>query len=545
MVIPSSTAIAIAVGALALSLGARMLRRSLASKRVEAAAHSADGVLLGQDRDRAPVVVGDRQLAAHGLILGASGAGKSTTLLAILSDHITRGRPVVAIDMKGSPAFERTLATAAAAAGRPLRVWTPDGPERWNPLAHGNATELKDKLISTERFTEPHYRRAAERYVQLALQVLLELHPDHPATLGEVVDAMEPRRLSLLARELPPERTERLQQYLTSLTPDQQSAIRGMGTRLAILSESHTGPYLEPGAGSGVDLRRALAGEEVVLFSLNSSLYGQLSAQLGTLAIQDLVAATGRRLIEGVDRLPDGPAIVGIDEFSALGADNVISLLARGRESGISVLLATQELADLDRAARGLRDQVLGVTAVKIVHRQDVPASAQTVAQMAGTEKVWEQTYRFGQSPWRSGDTSRGTQREVEQFRVHPNEIKSLRTGEAVVITKVPSPEVRITQVAAPREPAAPVPRAHQAQASRPGVAGQIRESSLREESSSHRQELSLTPPTPRRHDRGVVIGSTDAGPGTSPSADAPGRRASQRRPSGSRPPASRGPELE
>ena len=66
-------------------------------------------------------------------------------------------------------------------------------------------------------------------------------------------------------------------------------------------------------------------------------------------------------------------ALVGIDEFSALGSDNVGSLLARGREAGVSVLLATQELADLDRVARGLRDQVLGNTALKIAHRQEVP----------------------------------------------------------------------------------------------------------------------------------------------------------------------------
>ena len=49
------------------------------------------------------------------------------------TDHIRRGRPVVAIDMKGSPAFARELAGAAAAAGRPFTVWTPDGPEPLEP----------------------------------------------------------------------------------------------------------------------------------------------------------------------------------------------------------------------------------------------------------------------------------------------------------------------------------------------------------------------------------------------------------------------------
>ena len=128
-------------------------------------------------------------------------------MLALLTEHILRGRPVVAIDMKGSPDVRAAGSSSPpAAAGRPFAVWTPDGPAHWNPLQHGNATELKDKLIATERFTEPHYQRAAERYVQLALGVLIELRPDRAPTLDDVVDVMDPRRLGALARGLPRER---------------------------------------------------------------------------------------------------------------------------------------------------------------------------------------------------------------------------------------------------------------------------------------------------------------------------------------------------
>jgi conjugal transfer pilus assembly protein TraD len=406
------------------------------------------GVTLGVDDRGAPVRISDRQLAAHGLIVGASGAGKSTTLLGILCRQIERGLPVVAIDLKGSPAFARELDRAAAGAGRPLRIWTPDGPSHWNPLAHGNATELKDKLIATERFTEPHYQRAAERYVQTALQVLHATgrQPD----LADVVALMEPKRLAAMVRQLEPALGARVRDYVGALTPDQVSAVRGLGTRLAILSESNAGPYLAaagaqpplatsgPGRQATIDLRATLDGADVVLFSLNSSVYGKLAAQLGTLAIQDLVSASGHRLQRSADgeRQP-ALATVGIDEFSALGSDHVLGLLARGREAGVSVLLATQELADLERAAPGFRDQVLGVTAVKLAHRQEVPASAHTIAQIAGTERVWEETRQI-RSPFSSGHGSRGTRRQVEQFVVHPNEIKTLQTGHAVVLTKTP-----------------------------------------------------------------------------------------------------------
>lgn len=420
-------------------------------------------IVLGVEPSGRHVLLGERELSAHGLILGASGAGKSTTLLTILTAHIGRGLPVVAIDLKGSPAFTRQLELAANVAGRRLRVWSPDGPEQWNPLAHGNATELKDKLIATERFTEPHFQRAAERYVQLALQVMIESDPAHPPTLAGVVSMLEPKRLSALTRRLPPERTEYVLDYLAALTADQQSAIRGLASRLAIVTESHTGAFLNRSDRGGIDLRAALSGGDVVLFSLNSSTYGKLAAQLGTLAVQDLVTAVGHRL--AVPAQARAQAVVGIDEFSALGSDNVISLLARGRESGVSVLLATQELADLDRAARGLRDQVLGNTALKIAHRQEVPESAQALARMAGTVSRWERSYQVRGGWLGMPDTSRGTLRAVDAHLIEPDQIRTLRTGEAVVITKVPDALTRRVRIAPPA--ALPAPTSSSARTTR------------------------------------------------------------------------------
>jgi len=446
--LPLHWAIAVIAGA-SVAKAAATAARASARRRSGRQARPAVGetVSLGTDDHGREVLLSDRQLAAHGLIVGASGAGKSTTLLRILTSRIARGLPVIAIDLKGSPAFAAELERGAIRAGRPFALWTPDGPGHWNPLAQGNATELKDKLIASERFTEPHYQRAAERYVQTALQVL-EAAGREPQ-LAEMLALMDPKRLAATVRDLEPALRDRVQDYVAGLTPDQLSAVRGLETRLAILAESHTGRYLAPLAGGAmVDLRSALDGPEVVVFSLNSSIYGKLAAQLGTLAIQDIVSATGHRLQASGERA-SLQATVAIDEFSALGADHVLALVARGREAGVSVLLATQELADLDRAAIGFRDQMLGLTAVKIAHRQDVPASAQTIAQLAGTEWVWTESRQI-YGPFARGHGSRGTRREVEQYVVHPNEVKTLRTGEAVVLTKTPVAGVTRVRVRPP-----------------------------------------------------------------------------------------------
>jgi conjugal transfer pilus assembly protein TraD len=141
--------------------------------------------------------------------------------------------------------------------------------------------------------------------------------------------------------------------------------------------------------------------------------------------------------------------VVAIDEFSALGSDNVMALLARGREAGVGVLLATQELADLDRSARGLRDQVLGNTSLKIAHRQDVPESAAAVARLAGQVKVWERSYQ--QQPGAlGGRVTRTTTRLVDANAIDQEQVRSLRTGEALVIIKSPESSARVTRIQPP-----------------------------------------------------------------------------------------------
>jgi conjugal transfer pilus assembly protein TraD len=461
--------IAMVAAGLAAAVTLARAGRFIADRGARAAGRPADAIVIGNDTSGSEMWITERELASHGLILGASGAGKTTTLLTILTQLIERGRPVVAIDMKGSPSFAGALEQAASAAGRPFGIWTPDGPNHWNPLQYGNATELKDKLIGSERFTEPHYQRAAERYVLNVLQVIEHIHPSRPPTLDEVVQLMDPRRLGAGLRGLPRPLSERVQDYLASLTYDQVSGIRGLQTRLAIITESHTGRYLLPSrgvpaaadiaaaeaeagaskAGRDIDVRRALAGPEVVLFSLNSNTYGQLAAQLGTLAVQDVICASGYRLRDRAVGGQQDLAIVAIDESSVLG-DQLITLFARGREAGVATLSVTQEMVDYDRIAHGLRDQVLGNTEIKLAHRQEVPKSAQTIAEIAGTEKVWEETERIAGSLFMGYPAARGTRREVERFVVHPNEIKTLAPGDAVLIAKAQGARARVVRVTPP-----------------------------------------------------------------------------------------------
>jgi hypothetical protein len=141
------------------------IRDALAARRAGRSPTVEKGrYLLGFDGRRRPVMLRfGGQSGRHGLLVGASGSGKSNALLWCVARHIEAGFGVVVVDMKGDQLLSRRLEREAERWGHPFYRWTLDGGDRWNPLARGNRSELKDKLIGSEEFTERHYQALYER----------------------------------------------------------------------------------------------------------------------------------------------------------------------------------------------------------------------------------------------------------------------------------------------------------------------------------------------------------------------------------------------
>jgi DNA helicase HerA-like ATPase len=455
------------------SLGARgRARRDRRAMRA-GRAHGPAGVALGSDERGELVRLAPGELGHHALVLGATGAGKTTTLLTLCHGLLpsfqangqARRAGLVVVDLKGDPALVRALSDLAARHDRAVRVWTFNGPDTWNPLATGDATELTDKLVGLEEWSEPHYKRGAQRYLQAVLSTLITL--GQRRDLGRVVELLDVGTFSALVdheggRGLPEGEAKRLRTYLGALDKGAHSAVLGLANRLALLSESRAGELL---AGSEtrheIDLRASLEAGDVVLFSLDSQKYGETAAQLAAMVAQDLKTVAAERLAAIDAGSPAAASFVIFDEFSAVRSDQLLGLMARARGAGLGVILATQELADLSRVDPTFTDQVLGNTNVKIVHRQDVPESAERLAGVAGTQRGWQETFQTERGRltkvgdqvvggWHGSNTGVGTIREVESYVVHPNVLKALGQGEVVLMRKHPAVDVRRVQVAAP-----------------------------------------------------------------------------------------------
>lgn len=540
-------------------------RRAARATRRMLRGPASDAVRLGVVRATgAPVRLPLEQLRRHTLLAGATGGGKTTTIVrwvaeilelpaavgrrerlrraaAALRDQKQSGvvaglrsavgelqalpaaRPArlktsaaVVVDMKGDPGLVAELRSLADRFGRPFRLISL--PARlgmsYNPIAVGDYTAVANRLMEMEDrnpgggFSEPHYKAAAARYLQLAVRVLDTLvqtadrADDLPAAGDDAVFSRSARRpaparapvswrrdLPCLARLMTPpqlqaatgrcpdpELAAQVAAYLQGLTKDQESGIAGLATRFAQLTES-TQASLLTAAPDTLALGAAIREGAVVLFSLSAAELPVLSRQVGAAVLSDLISTADG--LQADDYAERGLAAVVVDEFSALGSETVAGLFARGRSAGLGLLLSTQSLADLRAASPGLLAQVVGNSAVKIVHTVPDPDDAEYLARVAGTESGFEATSQVitgwtPLGPRRAGASGVASLRDVESYLVHPNTLKSLPTGVAVVIARSPSGAITATttRIARVTPPATPVVPAQPGDAPPPG--GQI-----------------------------------------------------------------------
>jgi conjugal transfer pilus assembly protein TraD len=387
-------------------------------------------LIVGRDAQAMPVSIPvGYESGSHALVVGATGSGKTVSEAWITSRLIELGHGAVVIDPKGDHLLHEQLKITAAQAGKAFLEWTPEGPLAYNPYATGGDSEIADKALSGEQYTEPHYLRQAQRYLGHAVRAM------HAArvrvTPASLMAHMDPRELEVTARRLPETHAAATQAYLDSLGDRQRRELTGVRDRLSILAESDVRHWLNPTDDQDLlDIHQAVQQQAVVYFRLDADRRPLLTQMLGAAILSDLIS-----LIARLQHDPT-PTVVAIDEFSAIAAEHAARLFARARSAGISLLLGTQELADLASVADGaLREQTLGNVQTLVAHRQNVPESAEMIAAIAGTRAAWITTQQTEEGLIGTGPAHRGTRRRGYEFQIHPGHIKRLATGQAVVIT--------------------------------------------------------------------------------------------------------------
>lgn len=416
-----------------------------------------DGLTLGINEHGDRVVQTDRDASLHTIMVGASGSGKTVTLLGRARDSIKRGQGMVFVDLKGGPEVPEVLSKFAKRYGRKFSHWTlqprdaeytgpdPLGPAYYDPLARGEATRRKDLLIGSRPWSEEFYKIEASNYLQLLFYVAIANPAPNVSILSDVVTLLNPR--ALLQRAKPIMDDPKYADIVAGIdalnderiSPQKRNAIEGLRSQLSVILNSIAGQWLnvDPN-GHNINLKETAHNGDIVVFSLDSNNYPELSALVANLIIQDLKTVTSELMY---DPSPQ-PMQIFIDEFSAIGSDNIIGLINKSREAKLPITLATQAKGDMVKVDKSFLDQLIGIVSCYIIHRANSEEDAILFAGLTGTtkRKKFSQNVDHQISRWggmsRGAGTGGGRVEEVEEYLVTPNEIQQLGMGEMVYIAK-------------------------------------------------------------------------------------------------------------
>jgi conjugal transfer pilus assembly protein TraD len=261
----------------------------------------------------------------------------------------------------------------------------------------------------------------AERYLQLAFTLCKRVYGAFD--LRSFIDKLAPDRLALLACRL--EAPPNVLNYLHSVN---RKDISGLIDRLALITESQIGHLFRVKPGKTISLPDSVSSKNVVLFSLDSLAYPLYAKLLGRLIINDLKAVASRRTSE------DPLVLTVYDEFNVYARRNMVDLVNKTRSKGFAALIATQSLADLDNYDNTLKKQLLQNCNTLIIQRQNDSEDAEELSKTIGTEETWMMTYQVDNN----GGTGLGSVKFIKEFIVHPDRIKRLQVGQAVIARKIP-----------------------------------------------------------------------------------------------------------
>jgi len=365
--------------------------------------------------DRGLVVFSPQRLCHHMLVCGATGSGKTETLLRLAwvvakcSDA-----PVFYLDGKGDRDTAQRFTALMNDAGRTPRVFPNQPVDGWRGEPHeiqGRLMEIIDYAIDGPA---AWYRDVAKNVLRLVCE-----HPDGPPrSSGEALVRMNHETLAQAHAGC---------SALAALTAQQVNQVR-------LRYEAFFG-----------QTRGVLDGEWA--WEDTNAAY----LLLDSLALREETAGLARFLFEDfahyfTNRKPRSQfALLIVDEFSALASGaGMAGRVEQARGFNTSLILAPQVVAGMGDDTEAAR--IMGSVETIICHRVNTP---EDIIALAGTRKAMEYSSQYATE----GATGSGSARIQHQFKIEPNKVRALDPGVAYLISRG-----RAMKIAVLRAPQASAP---------------------------------------------------------------------------------------
>lgn len=422
--------------------------------------HKKDSVILGKVSGSMwrKEELTEGQLNHHVHIVGASGFGKTVLLSHIVKQRVQQGKGLLFIDLKGDMDTIMKFTHYLADCDRlgDLQIFSLSDQKMsmpYNLIQDGTATQLRDRIMMSLTWSEEFYKNQSASYLLKLLIGLCWLrdHQQLKFHLGTILKAVSQINFVQDLAQLIPDSQSTVKELMEECykmldSNDGYKSLQGLRTQIESLVLSDFGESIATDA-PGINLFDIVSNGKIVFIFLDSRRYGETAKAVGRFILQDLKAVSAR-IDSDVPKVQRKSFSVIIDEFADLAQEDFIAFQDRARSARISIVIAHQEICDLQRISPEFAGRLMGNTSTLYAFLQKRPESAEMICAMAGTRKAWKETVQSEKFLGVDIPTGGKSLREVEEFNIHPNLVKSLRVGKCVAVKKYPMARAYLVSVA-------------------------------------------------------------------------------------------------
>ncbi|HLH36259.1 MAG TPA: type IV secretory system conjugative DNA transfer family protein [Alloacidobacterium sp.] len=416
--------------------------------------------LLGYNVHKEPWLWPDIVRMKHGVIVGGTGAGKSTFLENIIAQDLmrsfgTRKMPMIIFDGKGEREFLDRLLSHIEAAGRlqDLRVINPTRPAesaRYNPFYalddayqehvnfifrsfglredffKGHQEAYLSDLVRILQYTGKVFNVYDVLVMALDEKVLEEQIGIAKARLASVPGISMQKRLNfemsvkMLQRSLSDrERVEKIQGLLNEL-------LSFLEDELSIV----TGSYQDL-----ITLDDVLEKDLILFVSLNANRNQRAVEALGKILLQNIQLMVGKRYAQPTSgRDSDEPMLsVILDEFAPFAYPGFTQVLQTARGARVSFLFSFQSLPQLQSVSNAFADEVSSAPGTKMIMNVSEENTAQwflKASSRIATKRRSLSVRRTGIFSAKYTETGTGSESDIKETRAREDHIKNLPVGQ-------------------------------------------------------------------------------------------------------------------
>ncbi len=404
-----------------------------------------EDTFLGLTAGRRRISLSAREREGHMQVVGPTRSGKSQLLLALAAQDMKAELPLFFMEAKGDRGdFDQFLKTAELS-GRldSVRYFNPqdDRSMTFNPIrpVAGQDSTAVANQIARAIGREPTSSGEGQDYYRAVDYAKVQTMAEIFCATGRAFTLRD----CYYYFAFPEARTEAFKlcrdRRLAEMAEAEFKANPDSSGLTAALRPWTTGPLGEllNSYAPQVRLEDVFERGQAAYFAVPVGHLQVLANPLGRMVISGLLSVAAAR--QRTEPKP-GPATVILDEFAEFATPVFASFVATVGSAKLRTILSHQDLGQLKRVegmdVAAFESVVFNNTSgCKVCFRSPNPEDAEFWASTLGTCTTTSDTERVESAllgDHRTGDRSR---REVERFKVHPNQLKSLEPGTALVLS--------------------------------------------------------------------------------------------------------------